>query len=119
MTDAITELVELFDAEGAFIFAFRQGRPCPAFEVVTAKDIRDFRCPYQTHHYNGVLFAMNDLYGNNAQLTRTIRTIANDGNIKAVYAESVELARHLAIKATILREDMLVNENGIGIDQTN
>jgi hypothetical protein len=45
-----------------------QGHPCPAFEVVTANEIRNFRCPHVRCHYTTVLLAMNDLYTNKSQL---------------------------------------------------
>ncbi|KAG1779375.1 hypothetical protein EV702DRAFT_1043822 [Suillus placidus] len=114
MTDALTDLVELFEARGAFILAHHQGHPCPAFEVVTARDIRDSGRSFARRHHNTVLLAMDDLYDNEYQLTRTIRTIANDSNITAVYAESMQLADHLASEATKMHEARLERESGLG-----
>ncbi|KAG1844461.1 hypothetical protein F4604DRAFT_1937502 [Suillus subluteus] len=117
MTDAITELVELFDAEGAFIFIHHQGRPCPAFEVVSANVIRDFGCPHVRRHYTGVLLAMDDLYTNESQLIRTIQTIAIDRNIITVYTESVRLAEYLASEARRLWEARLDSQNVLEVNQ--
>ncbi|KAG2350859.1 hypothetical protein BDR05DRAFT_48416 [Suillus weaverae] len=94
--------------------AHRQGQPCPAFEVVTARDIRDSWRLFARRHHNTVLLAKDDLYDNEYQLTRTIRTIANDRNITAVYAESVWLAEHLASEATKMHKATLERDGSLG-----
>ncbi|KAG2122506.1 hypothetical protein BD769DRAFT_1389597 [Suillus cothurnatus] len=117
MTDAISELAEIFDGEGAFIFVHRQGGLCPLFKVVTAKDIKDFNCPHARRHVNGVLLAMEHMCSNDGELARIVQTLANDCDITTVYAESVLLGEDLASQARSLWEAVSHKERSFGVEE--
>ncbi|KAG2741941.1 hypothetical protein P692DRAFT_20821997 [Suillus brevipes Sb2] len=102
MTDVVSELVEFFDAEGAFIFIHRQAGQSPIFDVVTAKDIKDFGHPHVIRHADAVLLAMEHMSTNESELASIVQTIANDRNITTVYAETTLLGEDLASQARTL-----------------
>ncbi|KAG1841606.1 hypothetical protein C8R48DRAFT_781316 [Suillus tomentosus] len=104
VTSAISEVAEIFDGRGAFIYVQRQGRASPAFDIVAASEVRTFGTPYHRRPTTGIFLVMDDFNGNDSLLARTIRTIAFDTQVVTVYTESVQLAQYLASEASRLCE---------------
>ncbi|KAG2134229.1 hypothetical protein BD769DRAFT_1385816 [Suillus cothurnatus] len=102
ITPSVADLVDLFDAGGAFIFVERHGTDRPKFHITTASRIRETNEHFPTKPDAGALIAPDLLYNMPAMLADMVRSIANDVSVAIVYAYTEELANLLVSEAVKL-----------------
>ncbi|KAG1880595.1 hypothetical protein C8R48DRAFT_767367 [Suillus tomentosus] len=117
ITPSVAELVELFDAEGAFIFVERTGIQKPRFHVEKASTIKAAGCHFPTRVDAGVLIAPDLLYDMPAMLGEMARSLANDMSVAIIYAYTEDLANHLVSEAMKLDNAPFMSGTGRLMDR--
>ncbi|KAJ8591567.1 hypothetical protein M405DRAFT_932062 [Rhizopogon salebrosus TDB-379] len=105
MPYAITELLDIFNGRGAFIFAERRERGKASFHVVPCIDIRASGSLGGIDPACSVLIVIEDVYEHTNILMDTINKLASDHAIHTVCTETLALAEYLATEAKKICED--------------
>ncbi|KAG1874163.1 hypothetical protein C8R48DRAFT_769559 [Suillus tomentosus] len=116
ITPSVAELIDLFDAEGAFIFVERCDSEKPRFHVENASTIREAGGHFPTRADAGALIAPDLLFDMPAMLADMARSLANDISVAIVFAYTEDLATRLVTEAMKLENAPFVSGRGRVMD---